>query len=149
MGSGASPNINQRPRQRSACSFLSRAVVSADVRRRASTIRRIASRAHLGVGEGADRRRWRMQGSGRRENNEQTRGHLCRRSMRRLFFRLAEAASQSAGLLVLLVTKVHIWNDAIIAYPQKAIYITFWFCEFSASFHTFCQGSSGKQGMRQ
>ena len=43
---------------------------------------RIASRVHLGVGEGADRRQWRMQGSGRRENNEQTRGYLYRRSMR-------------------------------------------------------------------
>ena len=34
------------------------------------------------AGEGADRRQWRMQGSGRRENNEQTRGYLYRRSMR-------------------------------------------------------------------
>ena len=80
--------------------------MTAAVRRRASTMRQLARRVHLSVGEGADRRQWRMQGSGRRENNEQTRGHLCRRSMRRLFFRLAEAASQSAGLLVLLVTKV-------------------------------------------
>jgi len=60
-------------------------------------MRQLASRVHLGVGEGADRRLWRMQGSGRRENNEQTRGHLCRRSMRRLFFRLAEAACNSGG----------------------------------------------------
>ena len=37
-------------------------------------------------GEGADRRRWRIQGGGRSKNNEQTRGHLCRRSMRHCFF---------------------------------------------------------------
>ena len=44
-----SPYNNKRPRQRSAC-FLSRAVVTADVRRWASTMRQLASRAHLGVG---------------------------------------------------------------------------------------------------
>jgi len=38
-------------------------------------------------GDEADRRRWRIKGSGGRENNERTRGHLCRRRARQLFFR--------------------------------------------------------------
>ena len=38
------------------------------------------------VGDEADRRLWRMQGGGGSKNNEQTRGHLCRRSMRHCFF---------------------------------------------------------------
>ena len=39
------------------------------------------------MGDGVDRRQWRMKGDGGRENNEQTRGASARRSMRRLFFR--------------------------------------------------------------
>ena len=39
------------------------------------------------MGDGVDRRQWRMKGDGGRENNKQTRGASARRSMRRLFFR--------------------------------------------------------------
>ncbi len=39
-------------------------------------------------GDEADRCRWQMKEGGGRENNEQTRGALARRSMRRLFFRV-------------------------------------------------------------
>jgi len=38
-------------------------------------------------GDGADRCQWQIKGGGGRENNERTRGHLCRRRARRLFFR--------------------------------------------------------------
>ena len=73
-------------------------VVTAAVRRRAST-----------MGEGADRRRWRMQGSGRRENNEQTRGHLCRRSMRRLFFRAVGSEPRTSWRGALHRNQRHFW----------------------------------------
>ena len=44
-------------------------------------------KSNQNVGDGVDRRQWRMKGDGGRENNEQTRGASARRSMRRLFFR--------------------------------------------------------------
>ena len=44
-------------------------------------------KSNQNVGDGVDRRQWRMKGDGERENNEQTRGASARRSMRRLFFR--------------------------------------------------------------
>ena len=45
------------------------------------------AKSNQNVGDGVDRRQWRMKGDGGRENNEQTRGASARRSMRRLFFR--------------------------------------------------------------
>ena len=45
------------------------------------------AKSNQNVGDGVDRRQWRMKGDGERENNEQTRGASARRSMRRLFFR--------------------------------------------------------------
>ena len=39
------------------------------------------------VGDGADRCLWQMQGGGGRKNTKRTRGYLCRRCTRRVFFR--------------------------------------------------------------
>ena len=55
-------------------------------------------KSNQNVGDGVDRRQWRMKGDGGRENNEQTRGASARRSMRRLFFRAIYGCDSPAPL---------------------------------------------------
>ena len=56
------------------------------------------AKSNQNVGDGVDRRQWRMKGDGERENNEQTRGASARRSMRRLFFRAIYGCDSPAPL---------------------------------------------------